>query len=379
MFNKLDTHLAKVLMKEQKIEKNIECLVYTKNFDFATSSTQNFLEQNGIKIVAKFPFINAISVQATPKNLKKILNFKQIDFVSTQSQVFALMDVAKKILGCQNFGFGKKITICYIDTGISPHLDFTLGQNRIIKFVDLINFRVFPYDDNGHGTFVSGVGSGNGAMSNGKFSGVCPKSNIVAIKALDQSGEANANKILEAMQWVFDNHKTYGIKVVCMSFGSESLGENDPIMKGAEKLWEEGIVVVAAAGNSGPEYETIKSPGTSAKIITVGGFDDNRFDGQYNTSFFEIAEFSSRGPSFQGFKPDVVAPAVDITSCGIKQPYTTLSGTSVATPMIAGMSAILLENNPNLSPKQIKKQLLSFARPITFNKNKEGNGFVTFN
>ena len=163
-----------------------------------------------------------------------------------------------------------------------------------------------------------------------------------------------------------------------MSFGSEPLGGQDPIMQGAEKLWERGITVVAAAGNSGPEFSTIKSPGISKKIITVGGFDDNRIDQAFDPALFEIAEFSSRGPALDNFKPDVVAPAVDITSCGVAQPYTTLSGTSVATPMIAGICGLLLEQNPILSPDEIKQKILGMAKPITFNKNKEGNGYVTF-
>jgi subtilisin family serine protease len=147
-----------------------------------------------------------------------------------------------------------------------------------------------------------------------------------------------------------------------------------------EALWNKGIIVVAAAGNSGPEYSTIKSPGVSPKIITVGAFDDNRLDNaSFDPTFFEIAQFSSRGPAFDGFKPDLVAPAVDITSCGIENNYTTLSGTSVACPMIAGICALLLQQNPSFSPSQIKTELLSLCRPITFNQNKEGSGYFSFN
>ncbi|MBR2220834.1 MAG: S8 family serine peptidase, partial [Clostridia bacterium] len=215
--------------------------------------------------------------------------------------------------------------------------------------------------------------------SSGKYAGVAPKSNIIAIKALDSGGEANATKILEAMQWIYENAMRFNIKVVCMSFGSEPLGAHDPIMQGAEKLWDKGIIVVAAAGNSGPEYSTIKSPGVSPKIITVGAFDDNRLDNTtFDPAFFEIAQFSSRGPAFDGFKPDLVAPAVDITSCGVEENYTTLSGTSVASPMIAGICALLVEQNPTSSPNQIKNNLLALCRPITFNQNKEGNGYFSF-
>ena len=370
---KHDDLLAKTL--SNATEAKINCLLRTNNI----ASLKRTLANTNIKILGILPFINAISVCGPKEEIKTLFLDKSVTFASSQTQVFTMINVAKQIIGTQTLGSGQNQTIAYIDTGISPHLDFTLGKNRIIKFVDLIHHRIFPYDDNGHGTFVAGVGSGSGLMSNGKYSGICPKSNIIAIKALDNGGEANSLKILEAMQWIYDYHKKYNIKVVCMSFGSEPLGENDPIMQGAEKLWEKNLVVVSAAGNSGPEYKTIKSPGISKKIITVGGFDDNRIDEQnFLPEYFEIADFSSRGPALEDFKPDLVAPAVDITSCGITSTYTKLSGTSVATPMVAGVSALLLEQNPALTPFEIKKILTENCVPITFNKNQEGSGYLTF-
>lgn len=114
----------------------------------------------------------------------------------------------------------------------------------------------------------------------------------------------------------------------------------------------------------------------SSQIITVGGFNDNRIDNNtYNADYFEVADFSSRGPAFSRFKPDLVAPSVDIVSCGRDKPYITLSGTSVATPMVAGLCALLLENNKNLSPLEVKRALLTCAKPITYNKNLEGFGY----
>ena len=292
------------------------------------------------------------------------------------------MNIAREVLEVKsNQGYGTN-TIAYIDTGIFPHLDFTSKNNRIINFVDLINGKESPYDDNGHGTFIAGAGSGNGFISAGKYAGVAPYSNIISIKALNQLGEASALKILEAMQWVYDNAKKYNIRVVCMSFGSEPLGINDPIMKGAEVLWNEGIIMVAAAGNSGPEFETIKSPGVSSKIITVGGLNDGRTDDKVtNFKNYSIADFSSRGPALRKSKPDLVAPAVDIISCcnELGKSYTKLSGTSVATPMIAGICSLMLEKQPNLSPDAVKRKLITSCTGITFNRNVEGWGYPCCN
>lgn len=367
---KIDTELKKIMTLEN-INRDVKCLIYVLGFN----SNLKRIEESGVKIEQKFPFINAVSARVPVGLINKLSMQNYIEYISSQSKVEALMHIARKVLKVSESSYsGNEIGVAYIDTGIAPHPDFKLIKNRIIKFVDLINEKEYPYDDNGHGTFVAGVGSGNGVLSGGKYKGIATNSNIISIKALDKHGEANATKILEAMQWVYDNHLDYNIKVVCMSFGSEPLGYNDPIMKGAEALWKKGIVIVSAAGNSGPEYQTIKSPGISPRIITVGGMNDNRFDDEYKEEFFEIANFSSRGPAFNKFKPDIVAPSVDINSCSNKDGYTKLSGTSVATPMIAGLCALAFEKNKYLRPDQIKRTLLACCNGITYNRNLEGYG-----
>lgn len=368
--NKLDKDLFSVMALSENIQ--ISCIAYVESL---ISAKRYFKEKH--KIIAEFPFINAVALEIKSNEILELCNRSWVKFITKQSNVMALMNVARNVLNIDKTLTGKDITICYIDTGIKPHGDFTICKNRIIKFIDLFENKKIPYDDNGHGTFVAGVGSGNGCLSGGKYKGIAPKSNIISIKALNSNGEANAIVILEAMQWVYDNYKKYNIKVVCMSFGSEPLGLNDPIMKGAESLWDRGIVVVAAAGNSGPEFQTIKSPGISSKIITVGGMNDNRLDNdEFNENFFEIANFSSRGPALRRYKPDLIAPAVNINSCSVdsQNSYTVLSGTSVATPMIAGMCALMFEKNSNYSPDIIKYKLLSCCKSLTFNRNLEGNG-----
>ena len=353
-------------------EKKLECIVKAKNF----SQVKKFLKQKNIEVLSEYLFINSFFVNVKKSellNLSKSVSVEKIYSVSTASM---MMNVSKKILGCDKTELtGKGVCVGVIDTGIAPHFDFYLSQKRVAGFIDFVGGAKYPYDDNGHGTFVSGVLAGGGNSSVGKYSGIAPQSKIYSLKALDKNGEAYSNKILDAMEWIFDNHKKKNIRVVCMSFGSEPLGYNDPIMVGAESLWKDGVVVVSAAGNSGPEYQTIKSPGVSTKIITVGGFDDNRFSEEdYDKSLFEIAEFSSRGPAFNRYKPDVVAPAVDITSCDRRGGYTKLSGTSVATPMIAGLSCLIIEKYPSINPDQVKRLLISNAESVTYNRNLEGFG-----
>ena len=370
MNSKIDINLltkAKVLTEDKKIN----CIIKAVNF----FRLREYLEREQIEIIKQYPFINSFYVNITKREIEKISNLFSVEYVYSVATASTMINVSKKILGCDETPLkGTGIGVAIIDTGVAPHLDFCLGRNRLKKSLDFVNEKTFPYDDNGHGTFVCGVMAGSGAESAGKYSGIASDVDIVSIKALNAQGEAYSNKILEGMEWVYDNHKKENIKVVCMSFGSEPLGLRDPIMSGAEALWNDGVVVVCAAGNSGPEFQTIKSPGVSQKIITVGGFNDNRSDELYSEKDFEIAEFSSRGPAFNRYKPDLIAPAVDIKSCDKNGGYTILSGTSVATPMIAGLACLVLEKYPKLSPNEVKSVLGRIARPISFNRNAEGLG-----
>lgn len=376
MMNKIDQKLLKFVALSQK-ECTLECIVYYND----KNKIIDFLNKNDVRIIKEFSLLNAYAVCFNSEKILKTAKQNFVSYISSVANVSALMDVSKKIIKADKTELtGKNVTIAFIDTGINPHLDFKLGENRIIGFCDFVNHNEIPYDDNGHGTFVAGVAVGSGILSGKKYSGVAPNANIISLKALNEKGEATAVTILEAMQWVYENYEQYNIKVVCMSFGSEPLGYNDPIMKGAEKLWQEGITIVSAGGNSGPERETIKSPGVSKKIITVGGLKDNRNElREYSEKLFEVAEFSSRGPAFSRVKPDVIAPSVNITSCSHKGGYRQMSGTSVATPMVAGLCALIYEKYPQAKPDQIKNFLLYNAKSIFMGKYAEGYGLVQFN
>jgi len=370
MMEKIDKSLI-TKTKTLSQDKKVLCIIKAGNF----GKVKNFLNNEKIEIIKEYSFIKSFFVELNCEQIKKISNLFSVDYISSVATASMLMKISRQILKIDKVKeSGKGVTASIIDTGVAPHLDFCLGRKRIRKSVDFINHLSDPYDDNGHGTFVCGVMAGSGAESAGKYAGIAPNADIISLKALDSNGEAYSNKILEAMEWIYDHHKKENIRVVCMSFGSEPLGYNDPIMIGAEELWKDGVVVVTAAGNSGPEHQTIKSPGVSPKIITVGGMDDNRFDGEYDEKLFEIADFSSRGPAFNRYKPDVIAPAVDIKSCKDTGGYTILSGTSVATPMIAGLVCLILERFPRYTPDQVKYLLERFANPITFDKNLEGFG-----
>ena len=369
MINKIDKSLIKIHSAKTE-NKIIECIVFLNNMFDIKSRLKD------VEIVKYYNFINAVAVKISIKDMYLLSDINEVRYISSQKTVKAQIQKSKTALNLSKFYseniFGDNINVAVIDTGIEPMLDFVIPTNRIIKFVDFVNGKELPYDDNGHGTFVSGVLLGNGIVSNKKYQGVAPKSNLIALKALDANGEANAVKILDAMQWIYDNRLKYKIKVVCMSFGSQPIERNDPLSIGAEILWRNGVVVVVAGGNSGPDSKTIKSPGINNKIITVGGA---KINGYHN---FVVPSFSSRGPVGNYDKPDIVAPAVDVISNNNRiidgKAYTKMSGTSVATPIIAGVAVLILQKYPYMKPNQIKSYIIKHGIKMGYGRSVEGFG-----
>lgn len=332
----------------------------------------------------EFPSISCCSAYITPQALEELLSScKFMKKIYLNREVYALLDTAVESSNANNIVrngseiTGEGINIAVIDTGVHPHEDLS---GRMTEFVDLINNRIEPYDDNGHGTHCAGDAAGDGTASNGEYAGPAPEANIVGIKALDKNGAGTLETIIQGVQWCIDYNEgntEKPIHVLSMSLGSNAQkyeNENDdPMVQIVNQAWEAGIVVVAAAGNSGPEPSTIASPGISSQIITVGALDDR---GTVDRSDDEVASFSSRGPTLYGVeKPDILAPGVNITSLRapnssldkfqkgerVGSDYMTLSGTSMATPICAGIVALILQVNPQLSPDELKELIRNGA------------------
>lgn len=374
MFEKIDKKLLDKIGAQNKNNTNINCIILSKEYDKTKKELKNILKEN----ICELPIISGFAVECTSANLYAIAKLNCVRFISSDMKVNSLMYQTNIFLHTDNLknktSSDSLHSVVVIDTGVYPHIDFCLGKNRIIKFVDLINNKSDYYDDNGHGTFVTGVLAGNSIVD--KYSGIDNNVDIIVIKALDSDGETTSIKILQAMQWILDNSQKYNIKVVCMSFGSLFGDKNDPLIFGVEVLWNNGITVVCAGGNSGPEYNTIMSPGASKKVITVGSLDEIN-------NGLNIADFSSRGPVGNYYKPDLLVPGVNITSTNVfhvsKKFYTKMTGTSVSTPMVAGIVSLLYNINPNYSPDQIKYMLINACTKITGDRNSEGFGYLDLN
>ena len=264
---------------------------------------------------------------------------------------------------------GKDVGICILDTGIAAdHPDF---RGRIQAFADFISYKRIPYDDNGHGTHVAGILCGDGTASGGKYKGVAPGSRLTVLKVLDRFGDGNKEDVLRAFDWLLHNFMQYRIRIVNISVGTtcNARKDHDTLIEGVEKLWDAGLVVVAAAGNQGPRPGSVTAPGSSRKVITVGSSD----------MLTGGTAISGRGPTFECVcKPDLVAPGGRITSCIPGGGYGIKSGTSMSTPVISGAIALMLEKDPLLTNVEIKMMLKESADDMGFPQNQQGWGRFNF-
>lgn len=269
---------------------------------------------------------------------------------------------------------GDPVTVAVLDTGVYRHPDLA---GRIVAFQDFVNNGSRIYDDSGHGTHVCGCIGGNGLMSNGKYKGIAPQCFFCVGKVLDHNGEGSIEGMYHGLLWVMNNRLRYRIRVLNISVGIGESGERsrwEEVVGLLEAVWNAGIVVVCAAGNAGPESGTISPLGKSRKVITVGCHEGGYFGNRSNL----CENYSSRGElSVMYRKPDIVAPGTDIKSCHIRgNSYIKKSGTSMATPIVSGAAALLLQKYPYLNNDQVKRKIVYSARDLGDSWNKQGWGML---
>jgi serine protease AprX len=281
---------------------------------------------------------------------------------------------------------GQGVTVAIVDSGIANHADLesTGGSTRIVASVNFNNASTNTNDEFGHGTHVAGIAGGNGALSDRVRVGAGTHVNLINVKVTGADGSGLVSDLVEGLQWIYDNRATYNIKVVNLSLNSavpESY-QTSPLSAAVEILWFNGITVVVSAGNNGTGTGpvTLYPPANDPFVITVGATDDM---GTAGLSDDVAATFSAYGTTESGFaKPDLVAPGRNLISLlastnstiylnhpthRVDSNYFRMSGTSMAAPVVSGAVALLLQDEPNLTPDQVKYRLMATA-----NKNWPG-------
>jgi serine protease AprX len=282
---------------------------------------------------------------------------------------------------------GRGVTVAVLDTGVASVPDLA---GRLVQVRNDLTGQTTPCknlsgeldcnDRYGHGTFIAGLIAGDGASSGGKWRGVAPGASILSVKAAGADGSADVSNILAAIQWVVSFKDRYNIRVLNLSLGTDSTQDwrVDPLNYAVERAWAAGMTVVVAASNNGPAAGTITKPADDPWVVTVGATDDR---GTAGLTDDWLPDFSARGPTAHGLaKPDVAAPGAHVVS--LRAPGSTIdrrfpnyvdgayrqgSGTSMATGVVSGAAALLLQANPGFTPDRVKHALVATARDAASN------------
>ncbi|MFD4506309.1 S8 family serine peptidase [Streptomyces sp. NPDC058457] len=286
-----------------------------------------------------------------------------IDKIWLDAKVKASLDVSVPQIGAPEVwkaGYdGTGVKVAVLDTGVDlghPDLAGKIAGSESFVPDETVQ------DGFGHGTHVASTIVGSGAASGGRYKGVAPGAQLLVGKVLDNTGSGQSSWIIAGMEWAAHS----GAKIVSMSLGGTASGPSDVLSETVDDLSAAtGTLFVIAAGNAGPGEQTVGTPGIADSALTVGAVDKSD----------KLASFSSRGPRIGDYavKPEITAPGVNITAAraaGTSMPgstpvddyYTTASGTSMATPHVAGTAALVAEAHPDWTGEQIKEALASTAK-----------------
>ncbi|HYT40081.1 MAG TPA: S8 family peptidase, partial [Acidimicrobiia bacterium] len=329
-------------------------------------------------VAADVPAGELAGLEAEP-GITHVSDDAAVHVQATPSPLHSATAVYPKVVGADklwNEGVnGDGVTVAVVDTGIAQVADLA---GRVIGGVDFSGGNDPFKDEFGHGTFVAGLIAGNGASSNGAYKGVAPKAKLVSIKIAGANGASDITHVLAAIQWAVSFRNDYGIKVLNLSLGTDSTQPYllSPLDGAVERAWDAGIVVTVSASNNGPGAGTVTKPADDPLVITVGALDDKGSPGRGDDV---MAGFSGQGPTAADgiTKPDLVASGRSVIS--LRAPgskvdtaypgsrvgsfYFKGSGTSFSTAVVSGSAALLLDQEPNLTPDQVKARLLGTAAP----------------
>ncbi len=388
---KMGTHLTPELSQISEFEKlDVVVMCKNPNIDYSASVKSNLGE---VQLLRIWKYLGGFSARLTSSQIYDLATLSFVSFIDLDIKENAVcMDSARNRTDVDwlqsqypdldgdkdsnSTGYSKDdIVIAILDSGISDsHYD--LDGGKVIGWVDLVGddsvtssvptmlekytvpydsstiisgtIHTEPYDDLGHGTHCASIAAGSGD-ANSSYRGVASEAALVGVKIIKYDATILLSDALAAFDWVAGNKSEYGIDIVSCSWGFTPYGEYGTLAQAADTLVATyGLVVVVAAGNEGPSSDTIAQPGTGKYVITAG----NAVDPDESGDGWELASDSGRGPCDDDrIKPDILAPGTNITAADYddNDGYIKMSGTSMATAFVAGLCALWLDYDCNLS------------------------------
>ena len=320
---------------------------------------------------------SALSTLASRADVRSVALDRRVQGAMERTSATVGASRVREALGFDGTGVG----VAIIDSGVANWHD-DLGSDRVVHFADFVTHLPQAHDDYGHGTHVAGIIAGSGYDSGGARRGVAPGASLIVLKVLDGAGDGYISNVIAAMDYVVEHRARFNIRVLNLSVaaGVYESYTTDPFTLAAKRAADAGIVVVTSAGNLGRsesghlQLGGITAPGNAPWVLTVGATNHQRTVARGDDT---MAPFSSRGPTNidRAMKPDVVAPGVGIESLAAggstiynmnaaarlngtidtaMPPYLSMTGTSMAAPVVAGTVALMLQANPDLTPNLVK-------------------------
>lgn len=358
------------LERNRRVEIELEIPPGSAELQLTFEQWSGELNQNELNITLGLPACETSLVRAYEANER--------DFYYTAESGATLLHAA----GITGAGVG----VAIVDTGLWERAELvtnTQGERRIPGHFNAIrNHSDAKLEDlGGHGTHMASIiGNSHPVTREGAsgFLGIAPDADLIPVTAVSPRGDGDFMDIIRGIQWVVEHKNDYGIRVLNLSLTATPVREywQDAMNQAVIKAWAEGLLVVVAAGNDGPEWGTIGSPGNNPYVLTVGAFTDSWTPGDTRDDY--IPDFSSRGPTPEGLvKPDLVAPGGHIT--GLVPPQSTLAlenpnyllpsghyvatGSSQAAAVVSGLAALLFQARPDLTNDAVKCLLKTSAQP----------------
>jgi len=402
---------ARLAPELRKVDPTAQVKVIVRYSQSPADEALEYLRQQGGEKAKALPLVNAELVTLRGAALRSLAAQRGVVYVSPDRPVKGALDhvvraVNADIAYSQGWD-GTGVGIAVVDSGVGLHDDLYTDRGtlapRVVYSQSFVAGDSSTSDAYGHGTHVAGIISSNGVDSqqkrySGVYRGIAPQATIVNLRALDGNGTGTDSSVIAAIQQAIVLQSTYNIRVLNLSVGRPVYESYtlDPLCQAVEAAWNAGIVVVVAAGNSGQDnslgtqgYATIGAPGNDPYVITVGA---TNLHGSMSQASQTITTYSSKGPTLVDHivKPDLAAPgnrvislivpngtlatnysSHDVYPCDSSETYCNssygpaqyyrLSGTSMATPVVSGVAALLIQQNPGMTPDQVKARLMKTA------------------